>query len=941
MKKIYLMLLVALPAMSFAQSFTNSTNLLPDDYNSGGCLGVVDMNQDGYDDIIILHTSNQLNIVYQDAMGDFSGTNYGYVSNNSQWGMAVADIDNDGHNDVFCGGAYDGVHFWNIDGPGNYYDVDLAEGSIFMQGCSLGDINNDGWLDAFACHDDGESHIWSNDGAGALVPANDWIDMASNPPSDNSGNYGSVFTDFDHDGDLDLFIAKCRQFVSDPYDPRRINTLWVNDGENNYTDQALERGLVLYEQSWTSDFADIDNDGDFDCLITNHSTTLKLMENNGMGYFTDITAGSGLEINEFFLQAKFADFDNDGFVDLIYAGGGEGYLHNNGDQTFTLVDNVFPYSGDEMHSFSIGDLNHDGHLDVYASYGDGYVSADMAHDDALWLNNGDDDNNWISFQLEGVVSNKNAVGAKVMIYGDFGTQIREVRAGESYGINNTFSCHFGLGSATVDYAVVEWPSGIMTLIDNPDENMFHSVIEADCTGPVATVSASGSTTLCEGETVEISLDDTSLNAVWLNGETATTLTVSETGMYQAIVWDESGCPAYTNAIFVEYYVPVQPTISVQGDVEFCAGSSVQLLASDGVSFEWSNGEETQVITVTEAGTYSVAVQGECDTPLTSEEIQVTVWDTPEAPVVSDVTLDVAGSAEFNGTSDNLRWYDSETAETPLAEGATFTTPWIDVTTSFWVEDVYATGGEMANGGLEVNTANGQYHFSSGYYLLFDADVDMIIENVRVFANGAMDRGFAVVDQFGSEIAAGTFAVPDGESVVELNFFVPAGMGYGLRSTDDDPQLWRDQSDVDLAYPYALGDLGAIVNTSVAGDNSNNYYYFFYDWNVATPINECPSDRVEVQAIILGVNEIEELASLEIYPNPAADQVTVALEMIQSARVQIDLIDQLGRTVQSEDLATLGTGLNNHVINLQSVEAGIYNLRMVVNGKTVTQKLIVQ
>ena len=132
-----------------------------------------------------------------------------------------------------------------------------------------------------------------------------------------------------------------------------------------------------------------------------------------------------------------------------------------------------------------------------------------------------------------------------------------------------------------------------------------------------------------------------------------------------------------------------------------------------------------------------------------------------------------------------------------------------------------------------------------------------------------------------------------------------------------------------------------MNTSVAGDNSHNYYYFFYDRNVATAINECPSDRVEVQAIILGVNEIEELASLEIYPNPAADQVTVALEMIQAARVQIDLIDQLGRTVQSEDLATLGTGLNNHVINLQSVEAGIYNLRMVVNGKTVTQKLIVQ
>ncbi|HAT47704.1 MAG TPA: hypothetical protein DCS71_02160, partial [Flavobacteriales bacterium] len=66
-----------------------------------------------------------------------------------------------------------------------------------------------------------------------------------------------------------------------------INQLWVNDGNGGWTEEALERGLVLYEQSWTTDFADIDNDGDFDCLATNHSSTIKLLENDGTGYFTD------------------------------------------------------------------------------------------------------------------------------------------------------------------------------------------------------------------------------------------------------------------------------------------------------------------------------------------------------------------------------------------------------------------------------------------------------------------------------------------------------------------------------------------------------------------------------------------------------------------------------------------------------------------------------
>ena len=113
-------------------------------------------------------------------------------------------------------------------------------------------------------------------------------------------NYGTVFSDFDSDGDVDLYIAKCRQFVSDPQDPRRINQLWVNDGQGGWTEEAADRGLVFFEQSWTADFGDIDNDGDMDLAVTNHSTTLFLLENDGTGHYTDITAGSGMEVSGLF-----------------------------------------------------------------------------------------------------------------------------------------------------------------------------------------------------------------------------------------------------------------------------------------------------------------------------------------------------------------------------------------------------------------------------------------------------------------------------------------------------------------------------------------------------------------------------------------------------------------------------------------------------------------
>ena len=127
-----------------------------------------------------------------------------------------------------------------------------------------------------------------------------------------------------------------------------------------------------------------------------------------------------------------------------------------------------------------GDVNRDGQVDLYASYGDGYVNPDYDHEDVLWVNDGND-NHWITFELEGIQSNIDAVGAKVVITGAFGTQIREVRAGESYGITCAATCHFGLGThETVETAVIQWPSGLETVINDPEIDQYHSISEAPC-----------------------------------------------------------------------------------------------------------------------------------------------------------------------------------------------------------------------------------------------------------------------------------------------------------------------------------------------------------------------------------------------------------------------------------------------------------------------------
>lgn len=302
MKKIYAFaLLISMTAGAMAQSFSNNSGTLPSTYHSGGVVGVTDMNNDGYDDIIVMDESTNLYVVYQNSNGTFSEEFYGQVSEDAQWGMAVGNMDNDDHLDVLSGGNYDNVQVMRITGVGNGTQVELDDpNGIFMQACNFGDINNDGWLDVFACHDDGQARIWMNDGAGNLELNTSAINTAVYPAVGindanvmNSGNYGSVFTDFDRDGDTDIFVAKCRQFISDPYDSRRTNLFFVNDGNNNYQDQAHQRGLVNLQQSWTVDFADVDNDGDFDCLLTTHSATLQLYLNDGAGYFTDITEGTG------------------------------------------------------------------------------------------------------------------------------------------------------------------------------------------------------------------------------------------------------------------------------------------------------------------------------------------------------------------------------------------------------------------------------------------------------------------------------------------------------------------------------------------------------------------------------------------------------------------------------------------------------------------------
>ncbi len=658
--------------------FTNKNDLLSSpDFNSVLIVGISDMNADGLDDIIRLEGATFLTVEYQQNGNQYQHYDFGVIASNQQWNIAVADVDNNGFNDIMIGGLMDGIKLYKANSLGNDFDESiLPNSSFFSQGSNFSDINNDGFADVFICNDEAESRIWGNDGSGVFYQADTWIDMSTIPPSDGSGNYASVWTDFDNDGDLDLYISKCKAGVSDPTDPRRVNQLFVNEN-GQFVESAEIYGLKNGAQSWTTDFQDIDNDGDLDCFVVNHEFICQLYENDGNGMFSDITLVSGLNITTDHLQGLMRDFDNDGFVDILVAGNeGYEYFQNNGDGTFLQIEDLF--GSYLMSTFAVGDLNHDGFLDIY--------SGSLTSEDVLWINN-HNDNHFFAVNLQGTSSSVNALGARLELYGAWGVQLREVRSGESYGIMNSYTQFFGLGAEDqIDSLVIKWPSGLVETVESPLVDQFLKVIEGDCAYPGKHIFSNGITTVCTGSELEL-VAPAGDNYLWSNGAMSQQLFVTEGGTYTVTVTNDNGCSTVSNPIEIIQDPDETPVISVSGPTTFCAGGSVILFSSEAESYEWSNGFTSPNIPVFTSGEYTVTVPGFCH-EFTSEPVVVTAIDIPDDPVAENDTIyTVPDVAILTATGNNLHWYDSLSSNDTLATGSIFTTPLLNETTSFYVADV--------------------------------------------------------------------------------------------------------------------------------------------------------------------------------------------------------------------------------------------------------------
>ena len=236
--------------------------------------------------------------------------------------------------------------------------------------------------------------------------------------------------------------------------------------------------------------------------------------------------------------------------------------------------------------------------------------------------------------------------------------------------------------------------------------------------------------------------------------------------------------------------------------------------------------------------------------------------------------------------------------------------------------------------METQTG-GQYHSNSNRWPEFDAYEDMLLGSVTVYAHGAYDRTFELIDNSDNVLASTTIFVEDGENILDLNFEVPAGDNYGLRSTTDDPQLWREGTDSELSYPYPLGSIGSITQ-STAGP-SFSYYYFFYNWQVEPLPIACESDRASVSVSVSGLSELLSATqfSPELNPNPALSSSHVSISNFPTFPCEVSISDISGRVIF--------TGYSN-VISLHEFDAGTYNISVLRQSDAVVlgvSRLIVQ
>jgi enediyne biosynthesis protein E4 len=437
-------------------------------------------------------------------------------------GAVVGDYNNDGWPDLLitCLG---GVVLYRNNGDGTFTDVTKQAGlndTQYATGAAFGDYDGDGWVDLFVSHyvdfhlDDlpkfGSSKICQYHGlavqcgprglkgAGDLLFHNNgdgtFKEVSKEAGVDDPHGYyglGAVWSDFDGDGRLDLFVAN----DSTP------NFYYRNEGKGHFKEVGFLAGTAVSQDGSEQAgmgvaLGDYLHTGRLSLFVTHFSEEYAaLFRNDGGTSFSDVSFAAGVAaptIPYVGWGTAFFDFDNDGWADIFMVNGhvypqvdaldvGARYREpkllflNQHDGTFR---NISGQVGPAIQipqvsrGAAFGDLFNDGRVDIVVENLDGKPM--------ILRNVGGKKNHWIGFELGGTKGNRLALNARVKaVAGDL-VQVDEVRSGGSYLSQNDLRIHFGLGShERLDRAEILWPSGKTETLTGLVADQFYAVKEGE------------------------------------------------------------------------------------------------------------------------------------------------------------------------------------------------------------------------------------------------------------------------------------------------------------------------------------------------------------------------------------------------------------------------------------------------------------------------------
>ena len=332
-----------------------------------------------------------------------------------------------------------GVTLWRNLGGGRFEDATekagLANGHGWTLDCGVGDFNNDGLPDIYVASDYGTDRVYFNKGDGTFRDASQTA-----IGYDTKKGMNAEVADYDNDGFLDVYVTN----ITDEY-MKECNMLWHNNGDETFTDVSRETGTCDTLWGWGAKFGDFDNDGWLDLFAVNGLRSAS--DDNYIPVLVEMIIRPGVD---------FSDLSNwPAIKDMSWSGYQKSKLFQNLGK-MNIFKEISAQAGVDNdldgRGVALGDFDNDGLLDIYQTNAD--------QPSLLYHNVSSRPGHWITLQLIGTKSNRDAIGARVTLTAGGARQMREISGGDGYSAQSSYRLHFGIGSAEkIDELRIRWPSG--------------------------------------------------------------------------------------------------------------------------------------------------------------------------------------------------------------------------------------------------------------------------------------------------------------------------------------------------------------------------------------------------------------------------------------------------------------------------------------------------